>query len=207
MLRTVEGAVVCGSHRAELTAYCRRMLGSTPDAEDAVQETLLRAWRASARFQGRASVRTWLHRIAANVCLDALGSAARRPVPVEEIPEPVDPGGDPDPADSALDRERLRLAISAAVALLPPQQRAVLLLRDVLSWRAAEVAELLGTSTAAVNSALQRAHATLATVDPERTDFAAPGGELVARYVSAFEDDDVDALVALSAARAGVPGC
>jgi RNA polymerase sigma-70 factor (ECF subfamily) len=179
------------------------MLGSTVDAEDAVQETLLRAWRASARFQGRASIRTWLHRIATNVCLDAISGGARRPVLVGDMPEPVDVCGEPDPSDRALDRERLRLAIIAAVTLLPPRQRAVLLLRDVLAWRAGEVAELLDTSPAAVNSALQRAHAALGTIDPQElpTALESPRQELVGRYLSAFANDDVDALVALS--RAG----
>ncbi len=219
MMTAVEGAVATGRHRAELTAYCVRMLGSPVDAEDAVQETFLRAWRASARFQGRASLRTWLYRIATNVCLDALGRAARSPVPVEEVPEPGDagcepggePGGEPDPCDRALERERLRLAIMS-VAVLPPRQRAVLLLRDVFSWRAAEVAELLGTTSAGVNSALQRAHAAIEAIDPERlSDEAdASGRELVGRYLSAFAADDVGALVALSAAgsvTAGGPGC
>jgi RNA polymerase sigma-70 factor, ECF subfamily len=204
MMSAVEGAVACGTHRAELTAHCRRMLGSTVDAEDAVQETFLRAWRASGRFQGRASVRTWLHRIATNVCLDALSGAARLPVPVEEVPAPVESGGQPDPSDRALERERLRLAIIASIALLPARQRAVVLLRDVLSWRAAEVAELLGTSTVAVNSALQRAHAALERVDSDKLGNecgGAAGRELVDALLCAFEDDDVDALVALS--RAG----
>jgi RNA polymerase sigma-70 factor (ECF subfamily) len=206
MLVTVEGALASGCHRAELTAHCRSMLGSSEDAEDAVQETFLRAWRASERFEGRAPLRAWLHRIATNVCLDALGSRTRRPIPVEEVPEPVDAGGEPDepdPSDRALGRDRLRLALLAAISHLPPRQRAVLLLRDVLSWRASEVAELLGTTPAGVNSALQRAHAALATVDPEGFSNATDprGLELVARYLEAFADDDVDALVSLSQAN------
>ena len=144
------------------------MLGSSVDAEDAVQETLLRAWRASRRFEGRAAVRTWLYRIATNVCLDSLGHAARRPIPVEDVTEPAGAGGEPDPSDDALERERLRLAIVIAVGALPPRQRAVLLLRDVLSWRASEVADLLGMTTVGVNSTLQRARAALDAVDPER---------------------------------------
>jgi RNA polymerase sigma-70 factor, ECF subfamily len=199
MTAAVDGVLASGRHRAELTAYCRRMLGSSFDAEDAVQETLLRAWRASGRFEGRAPLRAWLYRIATNVCLDALGQTARRPLPVEEVPEPLDPFGEPDPSDRALARERLRLAIVAAVGNLPARQRAVLLLRDVLSWRASEVAELLGTTTAGVNSALQRAHAALGAIDldgeSEATD--AVGRQLVARYLAAFADDDVDALVSL----------
>jgi RNA polymerase sigma-70 factor (ECF subfamily) len=176
------------------------MLGSSFDAEDAVQETLLRAWRASGRFQGRATLRTWLYRIATNVCIDALGHAERSPVPVEEPSRPVDPCGEPDPFDRALARDRLRLAIVAAITNLPPRQRAVLLLRDVLSWRASEVAELLGTTTVGVNSALQRAHAALQSLDLEGETQAsnAPGRELVGRYLAAFADDDVDALVSLS---------
>ena len=200
MTATVEGVLASGCHRTELTAYCRRMLGSSFDAEDAVQETLLRAWRASGRFEGRATLRTWLYRIATNVCLDALGHADRRPVPVEELPQPVDPCGEPDPFDRALARDRLRFAIVAAIGNLPPRQRAVLLLRDVLSWRASEVAELLDTTTVGVNSALQRAHAALESVDLERVSDAtdALGRELVGRYLAAFADDDVDALVSLS---------
>jgi RNA polymerase sigma-70 factor, ECF subfamily len=206
MTAAVEGVLASGSHRGELMAYCRRMLGSSFDAEDAVQETLLRAWRASARFEGRAPLRTWLYRIATNVCLDTLGHAARRPVPVAEVPQLVDACGAPepgDPFDRAVARERLQHAIVAAIGNLPPKQRAVLLLRDVLSWRAAEVAELLGTTTAGVNSALQRAHAALEAVDPE--GLAATTGpfgrELVARYLAAFAEDDVDALVSLSLSR------
>jgi RNA polymerase sigma-70 factor (ECF subfamily) len=200
MMTAAESVLASGCHRAELTAYCGRMLGSSFDAEDAAQETLLRAWRASARFEGRAPLRTWLYRIATNVCLDALRHAARQPVPVEEVPQPVDGCGEPDPSDRALARDRLRLAIVAALGNLPARQRAVLLLRDVLSWRASEVAELLGTTAAGVNSALQRAHAALEAVDlrgvSDATD--AGGRELVRRYLAAFADDDIDALVALS---------
>jgi RNA polymerase sigma-70 factor (ECF subfamily) len=198
---TVEGVLASGHHRAELSAYCRRMLGSSFEAEDAVQETLLRAWRASERFEGRAPVRSWLYRIATNVCLDALAHTARRPVPVEEIPLSVDPLDSPeDPSDRALAREDLRLAIIAAMGNLPPRQRAVLMLRDVLSWRASEVAELLGTTQAGVNSALQRAHAALESVELENASVGGDPseGELVGRYLTAFADDDVDALVLLA---------
>jgi RNA polymerase sigma-70 factor (ECF subfamily) len=188
------------------------MLGSCVDAEDAVQETLIRAWRASGRFEGRASLRTWLYRIARNVCLDALAQSGRRPVPVEEMPEPpdADPGGDP--SDRALERERLHRAVIAAVRLLPPRQRAVLMLRDVLAWPAAEVADLLEMSSVAVNSALQRAHAALEAIDLDGLSEANgdPYRALVGRYVSAFAEDDVDALVALSrdcVATAVGPGC
>jgi RNA polymerase sigma-70 factor, ECF subfamily len=204
----VERVLASGVHRAELTAYCRRMLGSSSDAEDAVQETLLRAWRASGRFEGRAPLRAWLYRIARNVCLDALGHAARQPMPVEDLPQHVDacvhhdPSGSSDPCEHAVARDRLRLAIVAAIAKLPPRQRAVLLLRDVLSWRASEVAELLATTPAGVNSALQRARAALEEVDPEAAPVStdAIGRELVARYLAAFADDDVDVLVSLSRA-------
>ena len=201
MTGALEEAVASGCLRAELTAYCRRMLGSSHDAEDAVQETLLRAWRASVRFEGRSSVRTWLYRIATNVCLTALGRAGRRPVPTDEVYQPNDPWDEPDPCDRALDAEHLRLAIMTAVHALPPRQRAVLLLRDVLSWRASEVAELLGTTEAGVNSVLQRAHAAVEAIDPENLPDAIdpPARDLVARYLTAFAADDVDALVALAA--------
>ena len=202
MTAAVESVLTSGCHRAELTAHCRRMLGSSFDAEDAVQETLLRAWRASERFEGRASLRTWLYRIATNVCLDAIGRAARQPVPVEQLPEPTDPDTEPDPSDRAVARERVRLAMVAAIGILPRRQRAVLVLRDVLSWRASEVAELLGMTTVGVNSALQRAHAAVGAVDlddlSETRDRERQ--ELLARYLAAFADNDVDALVALSRA-------
>jgi RNA polymerase sigma-70 factor (ECF subfamily) len=200
MTAAVESLVATPGYRGELTAFCRRILGSSVDAEDAVQETLLRAWRASERFEGRASLQSWMHRIAINVCFDALSHAARRPLPVEDLPEPVGPGagGEPDPSELAVSRERLRLAITAAVCSLPTRQRAVLLLRDVLSWRASEVAELLGTTTAGVNSTLQRAHATLAALDPEGVADATENEQLVARYLAAFADDDIDSLVSLA---------
>ena len=199
MTAAAEAILANGCHRAELTSYCRRMLGCSVDAEDAVQETLLRAWRASRRFEGRAAVRTWLYRIATNVCLDSLGHAARRPIPVEDVPEPPDTGGDP--FDGAVERDRLRVAIIVAVDALPPRQRAVLLLRDVLSWRASEVADLLGMTAVGVNSTLQRARAALETADPDRLSSevaSAAGLDLVARYLAAFASDDVDALVSLS---------
>lgn len=200
MMTAVDAVLASGSHRAELTAYCRRMLGSSFDAEDAVQETLMRAWRASGRFEGRATPRTWLYRIATNVCFDQLSRAARLPVPVEELPEPLDADEEPDPSDRALARDDLRLALAATIGTLPPRQRAVLILREVLSWRASEVAALLDTTTAAVNSALQRAHAAVGAIDVDGP-WEATGSvdrELLARHVSAFTDDDVDALVALS---------
>jgi RNA polymerase sigma-70 factor (ECF subfamily) len=189
------------SHRVELQRYCGRMLGSPSEAEDAVQETLLRAWRGAERFQGRAALRTWLYQIATNVCFDTAKARSRRPVPVAEASELTAGSAELDPAELALIRENARLALVVAVAKLPPRQRAVLLLRQVLCWRAAEVAELFGTSVEAVNSALQRARSTLECVDPDCvppiTD--APRRELLARYVAAFAIDDVDALTSLIA--------
>lgn len=187
------------SHRAELTRYCRWKLGSHFDAEDAVQETLLRAWRSVDRLQQPAALRSWLYRIAGNVCTDAANWRSRQPVPTDDCPEPLNPEADLDPAAVALTHEDLRLALTA-VQCLPPRQRAVLLLRDILCWRAAEVAELLATTVAAVNSALQRAHATLEGHDPDRAlDVDDPGRHhLVARYLAAFEADDVGTLTALS---------
>lgn len=207
-------------HRAALTGHCYRMLGSAVDADDAVQETLVRAWRALDRFDGRASLRTWLYRIATNVCLDALGARARRERPVEMGPagtvddplvehprthwlEPVpDVRALPasgDPSELAALRQSIRLAFVAALQHLPPRQRAALLLAEVLGWSAAEVAEGLDMSVAAVNSALQRARVTLASRD--LGGGAAPLSEaqsrLVARYVEAFERYDVDALGSL----------
>jgi RNA polymerase sigma-70 factor, ECF subfamily len=210
--------------RVELTGYCYRMLGSPSEAEDAVQETLVRAWRNRNRYDpARASERTWLYAIATNVCLDLLRGAARRarpmdlgpaasvgpdlgaPLPasawVQPVPDArvIDTGGDP--AEVAARRESIRLAFVAALQHLPPRQRAVLILRDVLCWTAGEVATLLDASTAAVNSALQRARATVAglgldAVEPYRPSDPAQR-KLLARYCDAFERYDVEALVAL----------
>jgi RNA polymerase sigma-70 factor, ECF subfamily len=179
-------------HRVELTRYCTGILGSRPEAEDAVQETLLRAWRGHGRFEGRSTLRPWVYRIATNVCMTMLKARARRAVPID--PEtlntaPLYAGRDTDPAERAVTREGFRLALLAGVGRLPPRQRAVLFLRDVLDWRASEVAELLATSTAAVNSALQRARATLETGEgaaDEMTSDACEDSRLLASYLAAF---------------------
>jgi RNA polymerase sigma-70 factor (ECF subfamily) len=209
-------------YRRELLAHCYRMLGSVHDAEDLVQETYLRAWRAFEKFEGRSTLRTWLYRIATSACLTALESRGRRPLPAglggpsetggqplenrPEVPwlEPIPTGAnDDDPAAVVTSRESMRLAFIAALQHLPPKQRAVLILRDVLAWRAAEVAELLDTSTAAVNSALQRARAQLHDVAPTPESVREPAEErtreLLERYVTAFERKDVDGIVALLA--------
>ena len=209
-------------HRAELTAYCYRMLGSPFEAEDAVQETFIRAWRGIERFEGRASLRSWLYRIATNVCLDMLGGRERRARPMDLGParEPVESNlnalpevtwiepipdtrvvEDGDPAEVAVARETLRLAFVAALQHLPARQRAVLILCEVLRWKAAEVAELLGMSVASVNSALQRARATLEATDvggvaPKR-ELDESDRALLDRYVKAFERYDIDALTSL----------
>ncbi|MGH3908069.1 MAG: sigma-70 family RNA polymerase sigma factor [Pseudonocardiaceae bacterium] len=212
-------------HRGELIGYCYRMLGSVFDAEDAVQETLVRAWRALDRFEGRAALRSWLYRIATNVCLDMLNGRKRRALPmdlsasswppveaslgaplpertwIEPIPDGRALSASGDPAELAVERESIRLAFVAALQHLPPRQRAVLILREVLRWKADEVAELLDATVASVNSALQRARATLApreviaphTFDPMDDEHRA----LLARYVDAFERYDIDSLVSL----------
>jgi RNA polymerase sigma-70 factor (ECF subfamily) len=209
-------------HRAELRAYCYRMLGSPFEAEDAVQETFIRAWRGLENFEGRAALRSWLYRIATNVSLDMLNGRERRARPMDLGPsrEPVEsnlntlpevtwiepmPDGlvvaAGDPAEVAVSRETIRLAFVAALQHLPPRQRAVLILCEVLRWKASEVAELLETSVASVNSALQRARATLeesnlsAADTPPSVDEA--DAELLARYVQAFEQYDMDALTSL----------
>jgi RNA polymerase sigma-70 factor (ECF subfamily) len=210
-------------HRTELTAYCYRMLGSAFEAEDAVQEAFIRAWRGYDRFEGRAALRSWLYRIATNVCFDMLKGRERRARPMDFGPaqapelanlnvpaevtwlEPVPEGlvvpSDADPAEVAETRETIRLAFVAALQHLPPRQRAVLILCEVLRWRAAEVAELLETSVASVNSSLQRARATLAARDLSAADAMpsvdAADAALLARYVEAFERYDIDALTSL----------
>jgi RNA polymerase sigma-70 factor (ECF subfamily) len=212
-------------HRVELTGYCYRMLGSSFEAEDAVQETLVRAWRSFDRFEGRSSVRSWLYRIATNVCLDMLNGRQRRARPMDLGPsrsvdaplapplsettwiQPIPDGNvltlETDPAELAVERESIRLAFIAALQYLPPRQRAVLILREVLRWQASEVAELLETSVASVNSALQRARATLDTTELADTDPLMPlddeQEQLLARYVEAFERYDMESLTALLA--------
>ena len=199
-------------HRAELTGYCYRMLGSPFEAEDAVQETFIRAWRGFEGFEGRAALRSWLYRIATNVCLDMLAGRERRARPMDLGPaqEPIEanlntlpeatwiqPMPDPDPAELAVSRDTIRLAFVAALQHLPARQRAVLILCEVLRWKASEVAELLDTSVASVNSALQRARATLASANLLAPDPGEVDRELLARYVAAFEAYDVDALTSL----------
>jgi RNA polymerase sigma-70 factor (ECF subfamily) len=209
-------------YRRELTAYCYRMLGSPFDAEDAVQDAFVRAWRSRDRFEGRAAMRSWLYRIATNVCLDMLKGKERRARPMDLGPscEPIESNlnvpaeitwlepipmrliaPDRDPADVAVANESIRLAFVAALQHLPARQRAVLILREVLDWQASEVAELLDTSVASVNSALQRARATIAksNVDPDQREqqLSAADKTMLERYVSAFERYDVKALTSL----------
>jgi RNA polymerase sigma-70 factor (ECF subfamily) len=211
------------AYRPELTSYCYRMLGSAFEAEDAVQETLVRAWRSLDRFEGRSALRSWLYRIATNVCLDFLGSAQRRARPVdlgpagsgratdpgEPLPEQIWVGPIPDsrvlpegtdPANLVAERESIRLAFVAALQHLPPKQRAVLILREVLVWSAQEVADLLDISVPSVNSALQRARATLSATDTASDLYRPLDDEqkaLLARYVQAFEAYDLKALTTL----------
>nr|WP_083936785.1 sigma-70 family RNA polymerase sigma factor [Longispora albida] len=215
--------------RRELLAHCYRMVGSVHDAEDLVQETYLRAWRAYHKFEGNSSLRTWLHRIATRTCLTALETRTRRPLPtglgapssnpaddlvqggevpwLEPIPDAMVSGNDhADPAAVVSSRTSIRLALIAALQHLPPQQRAVLLLREVLQWKAAEVGELLGISTAAVNSSLQRARAQLGSVSVSEEEIAEPDNthnrELLERYVEAFEKKDIAAIASMFTADA-----
>ncbi len=210
--------------RAELLAHCYRMLGSAHDAEDLLQETLTRAWRSYGEFEGRSSLRTWLYRIATNACLRALETRARRPLPsglgapgedpagplaaarpevpwLQPIPDALLSAGTGDPAEIAASRASVRLALIAAMQYLPARQRAVLILRDVLGWRSAEVAGLLGTSTVAVNGALQRARAHLAQAAPAEEEISEPDDPaiqaLLGRYATAFETADVAGLIRL----------
>jgi len=210
-------------HRLELTGYCYRMLGSAFEAEDAVQETFIRAWRGFDRFEGRAALRSWLYRIATNVCLDMLDGRERRARPmdlgpawnpdgpigrtlpevtwIEPVPNSFVAPADTDPSEVAVSRETIRLAFVAALQNLPPRQRAVLILCEVLRWKAAEVAELLDTSVASVNSALQRARATLEASDVSAADTPSSvdeaDAELLRRYVEAFECYDIETLTSL----------
>ena len=222
-------AGLTGPFRPELLAYCYRMLGSVHDAEDQVQETLIRAWRSYGEFEGRASLRTWLYRIATNACLRALENRSRRPLPsglagpgedpeaplaaarpevpwLQPFPDALLRAESADPASVAASRASMRLALIAAVQYLPPRQRAVLILRDVLAWRASEVAGLLGVSTAAVNSVLQRARDHLRRAAPAPDEIREPAEpelrRLLDRYASAFENADVSALTRLLRADA-----
>lgn len=222
----MSSAALLEQYRPSLTGHCYRMLGSVVDAEDAVQEAMLRAWKGMDRFQGQSSLKTWLYRIATNVCLDMLSTSERRrvrPVDLSDSPgvvhdalvleqrprehwvEPIPdamalPAAEScDPEEHAILRESIRLAFVAALQYLPPRQRAVLLLTQVLNWSAAEVAESLDMTVAAVNSALQRARATLATRNPAVVprELSEEQMRLVARYVEAFERYDIAALTAL----------
>jgi RNA polymerase sigma-70 factor (ECF subfamily) len=210
-----------GPYRPELFAHCYRMLGSVHDAEDQLQETMLRAWRSYDRFEGRSSLRTWLYRIATNTCLRAIETRQRRPLPsglgqpsddpagpldapLPEVPwlEPIpDSLFGTDPAAVVTARTNIRLALIAALQYLPPRQRAVLILRDVLGWRAAEAADLLGMTTAAANSALQRARAQLQQAAPYADEVREPADPdvvaLLNRYATAFENADIAALTGL----------
>jgi RNA polymerase sigma-70 factor, ECF subfamily len=218
-------ATLTDPYRHELLAYCYRMLGSVDDAEDQLQETLLRAWRSYQEFEGRSSLRTWLYRIATNSCLRALETRSRRPLPsglgapapdpghplpagqpevpwLQPFPDMLITGSEPaDPASIVTSRATMRLALIAALQYLPARQRAVLILRDVLGWHAAEVSGLLGISTAAANSILQRARARLEQVAPAEDDMREPAEAadrtLLDRYAAAFETADVEALTEL----------
>ena len=221
--------LLADSYRKELLAHCYRMLGSVDEAEDQVQETLLRAWRSYQDFEGRSSMRTWLYRIATNSCLRALETRARRPLPsglgapaedssapvagpaqevpwLQPMPDVLISGSSADPASVVASRAGIRLAMIAALQYLPGRQRAVLILRDVLGWRAAEVAELLGTSPAAANSALQRARTRMASLAPAEEDIGEPGEpglrDVLERYAAAWEAADVAALTELLRADA-----
>ena len=218
-----EFALLADPFRPELLAHCYRMLGSVQDAEDQVQETLIRAWRSYGGFEGRASLRTWLYRIATNACLRALENRSRRPLPsglsapgedlitplashpevswLQPIPDALITADTADPASVAVSRMSIRLALVAALQYLPPRQRAVLILRDVLGWRAAEVAGMLEISTIAVNSALQRARENLRRIAPAQDQINEPDDPellaLVDKYAAAFENADVPALTRL----------
>ncbi|WP_330253845.1 sigma-70 family RNA polymerase sigma factor [Nocardia sp. NBC_00565] len=227
MIESDDFAARTAPYRRELLAHCYRMLGSIDDAEDLVQETLLRAWRAYGDFEGRASMRTWLYRIATNACLNALEHSSRRVLPtglsgptgdptqevhlapeipwLQPMPDALVASEASDPAAIVAARDDMRLALMAAWQHLPPRQRAVLILRDVLHWKATEVAELIGASVAAVNSMLQRAHAALGDLGPD-TPVAEPADPeiraLLDKYAAAFEAADMDTLITLLRADA-----
>ena len=210
--------------RPELLAHCYRMLGSVHDAEDQVQETMIRAWRSYGEFEGRASLRTWLYRIATNACLRALENSSRRPLPsglgapgghpeaplaaarpevpwLQPIPDVLVSAGSADPAEVVASRQSVRLALIAALQYLPARQRAVLILRDVLRWRAAEVADLLGTTTTAVNGMLQRARVRLEQAAPDQDKIHEPADpadrDLLDKYATAFQNADIPAVMDL----------
>jgi RNA polymerase sigma-70 factor, ECF subfamily len=211
-------------YRRELLAHCYRMTGSLHDAEDLVQETFLRAWKAYDRFEGKSSLRTWLHRIATNTCLTALEGRSRRPLPVGLGAPSSDPTGEliertevhwleplpdvsDDPSEIVGSRESVRLAFVAALQHLSPRQRAVLVLREVLQWKAAEVAEAIGASTAAVNSLLQRARSQLEAVGPSTEDQlialdSPDANDRLADYIAAFEAYDIDRLAEMFTSEA-----
>ena len=219
-LESIDLAECLEQHRSELTAFCGRILGAS-EAEDSVQEVFIRAWRSFERFEGRAPLRSWLYRIATNVCFDVLKGRKRQAQPIDlvsadepsahaDMPctaSPLKPmldvcaGSDGNPEEAVLARELLRLALVAALQQLPPRQRAVLILREVLCWQAAEVAELLDTSVASVNSALQRARAMLQTRETSAPDSSPADGaasaQLLTRYVDAFERYDMEALMSV----------
>jgi RNA polymerase sigma-70 factor (ECF subfamily) len=229
MTDTAEFARLTDPLRAELLAHCYRMLGSVHDAEDQVQETMLRAWRSYDDFEGRASLRTWLYRIATNTCLRALENRSRRPLPsglgapganpelppaaaqgevpwLEPIPDALVRADPADPASVVASKASLRLALIAALQYLPARQRAVLILRDVLQWRAAEVADLLGITTTAVNGLLQRARARIEQAEPAQDEIREPAQAnqraLLDKYATAFQNADVPALSRLLAEEA-----
>jgi RNA polymerase sigma-70 factor (ECF subfamily) len=223
MTTSEEFTSLTGQFRRELLAHCYRMLGSADEAEDLVQETYLRAWRAYDGFEGRSSVRTWLYRIATNACLTAIERRGRRPLPsglgapdddpsapvvsapqvpwLQPLPDALLASPQDDPAAAAAARAGIRLAMVAALQYLSARQRAVLILRDVLDWPAAEVAAMLGTTTTAVNSGLRRARAQLAQALPDEDDVAEPGEParraMLDRFAAAFENGDMTALTEL----------
>jgi RNA polymerase sigma-70 factor (ECF subfamily) len=221
-MAVTEESVDLEQHRRELTGYCYRMLGSVFEADDAVQETMVRAWKNFDTFEGRSALRSWVYRIATNVCLDMLRGRQRRALAMDlgpagkadafhgatreenawvtPIPDSRVLPADGDPADLVAAKESIRLAFVTALQHLPARQRAALILCEVLRWQAAEVAELLDTTVASVNSALQRARATLSTLDTgasQTSPVTDADRELLARYVDAFERYDISSLVSL----------